>query len=82
MIANEIDIMSKQYSPLEMFFRSTFDVLTPAVLVWFCWMLWQEIEGGDTTEGASLQNTGTAKTYSSQPKTGLTMKDIAGRGAQ
>ena len=78
MVARGIDIVSKQYTPLELFVRTSFNVLTPAVLIYFCWVLWQEIEGGDTTEGSTLQNTGTTKTYQSQPRTGLTMKDIAG----
>lgn len=78
MVYNGIDIVSKQYSPLEMFVRSSFDVLTPLVLIYFCWTLWQDIQGDDSTEGSTLQNTGTNKTYASQPRTGLTMKDIAG----
>jgi len=72
-----VDIVSRQYGALELFVRSTFNVLTPAVLVYFCWSVWSELTN-DTTEGSTLANTGTAKTYSSQPRTGLTMKDIAG----
>mmetsp|Transcript_9318 Transcript_9318/g.34768 ORF Transcript_9318/g.34768 Transcript_9318/m.34768 type:complete len:1174 (-) Transcript_9318:55-3576(-) len=77
MLQRGVDIISRQYGALELFVRSTFNVLTPAILVWFCWSVWQEL-ANDTTEGATLANTGTSKTYSSQPRTGLTMKDIAG----
>ena len=77
MLQRGVDIVSRQYGALELFVRSTFNVLTPAILVWFCWSVWQEF-ANDTTEGATLANTGTAKTYSSTPRTGLTMKDIAG----
>ena len=77
MLQRGVDIVSRQYGALELFVRSTFNVLTPAVLVYFCWSVWSELSN-DTTEGATLQNTGTAKTYSSQPRTGLTMRDIAG----
>ena len=77
MLQRGVDIVSRQYGALELFVRSTFNVLTPAVLVYFCWSVWSELRN-DTTEGATLQNTGTAKTYSSQPRTGLTMRDIAG----
>ena len=77
MLQRGVDIVSRQYGALELFVRSTFNVLTPAVLVYFCWAVWSELSN-DTTEGATLQNTGTAKTYSSQPRTGLTMRDIAG----
>ena len=78
LITRGIEIVSKQYSPFELFLRGTFNVLTPAVIMWFCWMLWQEIEGPDTSEGSSLQNAGTQKTYNSEQRTGMSMNDIAG----
>ena len=77
MLSKNIDIISKQYTPLELLVRSFFNVLTPLVLVYFAWVLWMEMTD-DTEEGATLQSTGTNKTYNSQPATGLTMKDIAG----
>lgn len=77
MISKGIDIVSRQYTPIELFIRTTFNVFTPVILTWFMWQLYYEMQN-DSTEGTDLQNTGTAKTYESQPRTGMTMKDIAG----
>ena len=77
MLQKKIDIVSRQYTPFELFIRSAFNALTPAVLVYFCWCLWMDMSN-DPSEGSTLMNTGTTKTYNSKAMTGMTMKDIAG----
>jgi cell division protease FtsH len=78
MIARNIDIVSKQASFPELAMRGVLNITTPFMLMYLCWILWMKIDDGDMSEGSTLQNTGTQKTYNSQPMTGMNMSDIAG----
>ena len=77
LIEKKIDVISKQHSPLELFFRGLAHAGAPMILLWFIFIIWQDMKD-DTTEGSTLMNTGTAKTYSSTPEFGMNMDDIAG----
>ena len=77
LIEKKIDVISKQHSPLELFFRGLAHAGAPMILLWFIFIIWQDMKE-DTTEGSTLMNTGTAKTYSSTPEFGMNMDDIAG----
>ena len=77
LIEKRIDVISRQYSPLELFFRSAAAVSSPALICWFIWGIWHEMKD-DSTEGSTLMDAGTAKVYDTKQKTGMTLQDIAG----
>ena len=77
LIEKRIDVISRQYSPLELFFRGLAHAGAPMILLAFIWVIWDDMRE-DTTEGSTLMNTGTAKTYSSTAEEDFNMDDIAG----